>query len=175
MGSVSMTADDHGAFLAGEYVHQRVRFQVSRLARKFNLDESAKDDAAQDLHCGLCRAMGKFNPELASAETFASRVVELEARHIARRLRRSRHHHSLVDDADVVERATQVADAVATRLDLDEALSVLPLDLRRVAERLKHQSVAELAVNLKIHRSTVYRKIAQIRHILLESGLDDAL
>ena len=62
-------------------------------------------------------------------------------------------------------------EQVELRLDVQEALERLPEDLRPIAERLQHHSIAEVARELGMPRTTLYELIARIRRRFQRLGL----
>jgi transcriptional regulator of acetoin/glycerol metabolism len=54
-------------------------------------------------------------------------------------------------------------------------LATLPDDLRDLAERLKRQSVSEVARELRVPRTTLYRNLERLRRHFADAHLRDYL
>jgi RNA polymerase sigma factor (sigma-70 family) len=169
-----------------DYALGRVNYRVARLTRAFRLGEHDAEDLRSRMKIQLLRAASRFDPSRASRCTFINRVLDRAYRHIARELHTRRGHGAWnptqFSESDAVAEATAAvhakgadpADGVARRIDLDAALASLPRPLRAICEELKHASPREVSERLALHRSTVYRAIAQVRAHFESCGLEEA-
>jgi len=62
-------------------------------------------------------------------------------------------------------------ELVDLRLDVDAAIETLSPDERRLCERLKHQSVAEVAAAEDVARGTLYRRLRKMLKRFEDAGL----
>jgi RNA polymerase sigma factor (sigma-70 family) len=168
------------------YALSRVNYRATRLARAFRLGEHDAEDLRSRMVIQLLRAASRFDPGRASRCTFINRVLDRTYRHIARELRTRREHgtwnpvqfsesHAVAEaTAAVRAKGADPADHVARCIDLDAALASLPRPLRAICEELKHASPREVSERLSLHRSTIYRSIAQVRAHFETCGLGEA-
>ena len=63
-------------------------------------------------------------------------------------------------------------DQLDIKMDLEEILSRMPEHLQRICNLLKEYPVEETAKKLRIHRSTVYRQMIEIREYFIRSGYE---
>ncbi len=165
-----------------------------RLHRKLALPAADLDDLKQDLLVDLiCRLPG-FDARRGSLGAFANIILRNQASRIA-----SRHHQQrraqngtllsldvplsgsrepigqTLTEADGLaswygqDRTTE--DDVEAGLALSRALARLPEADRRLCAALAQRSVAALATEGFGSRSTLYRRIADLRHVLTAHGL----
>jgi RNA polymerase sigma-70 factor (ECF subfamily) len=177
---------NHASLITSKYAGDRIAYQVQRVARALRLNHEDAEDLQQDLLAGLVRAMRRHDPRKAGEATFISRVLDLDARHLARRLRTRLQHAALrpaslsaLDGCmpltnDPRRGDSSEADLACQRVDVDRALRSLPRELRAIAEELKRGGVAEVARSLRLNRSSVYRAIGQIRLHFEACGIRDA-
>jgi RNA polymerase sigma factor (sigma-70 family) len=78
-------------------------------------------------------------------------------------------------DARLGVRPRDESDLAEARLDVAEVLAGLPPDLRDLAERLKGQSIAEVADDLGVARTSLYQSIRRLRCRFEKAGLKDYL
>ena len=165
-----------------------------RLHRKLALPEADLDDLRQDLLVDLiCRLPG-FDKRRGSIGAFAGIVLRNRSSRIAIRHHRRRRVQGgtmlsldaptagsaeplgcLLAEADGLaawhgqDRDTQ-AD-IQTREAVQTALARLPEADRRLCEALAHRSLTELAAEGFGSRSALYRRLADLRHVLTAYGL----
>lgn len=140
------------------------RVAYPRLVRA-GIPPSDFDDLLQDLQLRLIRAERRFDARCGTLEHFVLVIVE---RGIAQH-RRSRgrcQHWFPLDPAFAPEFLVDWhddADAADLRLDVTEILAGLPEPLRATAIRLKNDTKAEAARNLKISRQTLNTRVRGLR------------
>ena len=145
-----------------------------RLAKIFHLSVDDRADIWQDMALAVLSAMRRYDPALASRDTFAERVVSMQYIKTALRIRRDleREPESASDVIDgVVDPRSERGNPADARLDLEAALEVLPRRLHLIAEDLKTKRPGEIAAEMGVHRSTVHRAISQIRTHLRAHGV----
>ncbi|QYU68201.1 hypothetical protein J4558_25775 [Leptolyngbya sp. 15MV] len=120
----------------------------------------------------ITRAMARFDPALASRATYCKGVISKWYNEKCIQLRREAAWRKRLEpmppfDTDVAgfaEPGDGVADEVAMRLDIHDAIDRLPANLLPIArDLLCGKSVADIAASLGMHRGSVYRLIEQIR------------
>jgi len=175
----------HPHDIIDDYAMDRVDYQVARLGRLLHLSHHRKEDLRQDLLLELCQAAQRFDPATSSARTFVSRVVSSAAAFHMRTIRNERRNsaRSPIRLSELQRNGHSLA-ARAPRwsepsthdlaMDLPRGLSSMDRRHQELAESLKTQTVAEIAAERGVHRSTVYRDIAAMRTTLTEHGLDPA-
>jgi len=174
---------------ADEYVARLVRIKARQLVGRYGFTESDREDIEQELKLDLLERLPDYDPDRGSLEGFVSGVVDhkisrfLEKRSAAKR-NPDRVAYSLNDaiadeQGGLVERAAAMPDETLPRgrqqdlvLDLADALSELPPDLRRLCCQLREKGVTEIARQEGVSRKTVYERIKRIREKLRERGLD---
>ena len=164
-----------------------------RLRRKLALPPCEREDLGQDLLVDLLRRLPAFDPSRGSI-AFANIVLRNQSSRIA-----IRHHQQrgaqggtvlslevpLAGETDPVGATLTEADGLAawhgqdrTALDecddrhaLETALAQLPADDRRLCAALAHRPVTALAAEGFGSRSVLYRRLADLRHVLTTHGL----
>lgn len=163
----------------------------------FLWNEPARRQEASDLvQEVLLRVMSRirqYDPRRATLRTFVARIAESALLDEARRrsaAKRNPFRESFSLDGrfrgqgDSANRGTpDVKDSDAReserlrdlKIDLAEALSALPADLRQLAEDLREWTPAEAAERAGVHRGTVHRRLASIRRRWEDGTLRDYL
>ena len=182
------------------YAAALIRNKARQLVGKGGFTHDDRSDIEQELMLDLLQRMKYFNPAKAKKSTFMSRVVEhristiLEFRFAAcrdwRKCTDSLNSPVGCGDEEFSEKIENVTsrdefgwDASSPNhdehlgfdMDLRRALLSLPEDLRTLCLRLKGQSVAEIAREMGIPRTTLYSKIHQIKAAFQEARLQDYL
>jgi len=174
-----------------------IRIRADRLARSGAVPGMDADDIAQDLSLDLLERGRRFDPGRASFPTFVDRVTAHRVASLAAPTARLRAERAMLDldaplDGDGQGSTETLGDRLAEtaaldgarpdttaahelREDVNRLLRALPPALRAVAEALREMSVAEAARALNLHRSTIYARIAAIRAIAVELGLQHYL
>jgi len=145
-----------------------------RLAKVFHLSDDDRADIWQDMALAVLSAMRRYNPALASRDTFAERVASMQYIKVALRIRRDleREPESVTGAIGAaIDPRSERGNTDDVRLDLEAALAGLPRRLRLIAEDLKTKRPGEIAAEMGVHRSTVHRAIAQIRTHLRDCGV----
>ena len=168
-----------------------------RLRRKLVLHAADHDDLRQDLLVDLiCRLPG-FDARRGSIGAFANIVLRNQSSRIAMRHHRQRRAQggsllslevplagtrepvgdTLTEDDGLAAWHGQTCCAAAvTELHhaLQAALARLPAEDRRFCAALAHRPVAALAAEGFGSRSALYRRLADLRHVLTAHGLGPA-
>ena len=187
---------------ADEYARKFIKFKAGQLAGRYGFTQSDTGDIEQDLTVDLLERLSKFDPTKAKFSTFVARIVEHKISRLVRDSqaqkrdyrREERSLNDLVNDGD--GRTVQLAETIShvedqscpgrirqtdsarldAGVDVRRVLAGLPPDLREAAERLKTHSIAEIAREQGIARSTFYEgTVARLRRIFANAGLRDYL
>ena len=176
------------------YLTALIEVKARQLVGKAGYTPDDIKDIEQDLTQDLLERLPKFDPAKASINTFADRVVGRRICNLMRNRQADmrdwrREAFSLDEEIETDEGSTErlafisqddvdlrmgrydrpAAERSHLQLDLDAVLDGLTPELRRVAEMLMTQSVAEVARALGIPRGTFRdRYLAQLREALEE-------
>ena len=184
---------------ADGYTCRLVRSRARRLARQAGLKTEDRQDIEQELWVDLLVRWHRFDAARAGGRTFATRVVEHRAATLFRRSRtvaestqrKRRSLHDTVQDGDgrpvpiaqVLDDRAQAARTGSHSLAADHqvdlatdvagVLADLPEELRDLCERLKESSIARIAKDMGIARTSLYRRIEKIREHFVSTGLHE--
>ena len=168
-----------------------------RLRRKLVLPAADHDDLRQDLLVDLICRLPCFDARRGSIGAFANIVLRNQSSRIAMRHHRQRRAQggsllslevplagtrepvgdTLTEDDGLAAWHGQTCCAAAvTELHhaLQAALARLPAEDRRFCAALAHRPVTALAAEGFGSRSTLYRRLADLRHVLTAHGLGPA-
>lgn len=193
--------DDRGrqgvpGLLLGNFEYGIIKRKVRQIIGCAGYTNQDREDLEQLLLTRLVHRLPSFDPTKAHWKSFVTVVVERSAATIirdARAEKRGRHSvrslqerinvggHETIDlSAAISERALFTRRGLAPRsaeecrqlqLDVNQAVASLPEPLRLLAERLKTQSIAAIARELGIPRTTLNSRMRQIRRRFEEAGL----
>lgn len=167
------------------------------LRRRLQLPHCDQEDLGQDLLVDLLRRLPAFDPTRGSIGAFAGLVLRNQASRIAIRHHRQRRAQGgtlLCLDAprdgicepltDTLSEADSLAawhgqntsaiDHADTHNALQAALSKLHPDERQFCAALAHRPVSALVTAGFGSRSALYRRLAELRHVLTAYGLGPA-
>lgn len=178
------------------YALRLIKNRVRRLIGKHGFRAADREDLEQELTVHLLERLRDYQQPILDPAAFCSTVIKRHIIAIIRRQRvKKRYHpriaslHQAVMDEDGlrVELSQTLPDeqrherlGVSTQGDMDRidvthdvasVLAGLPSELRSLAERLKHQSVAEIARDTGIPRSTLNDTLAKLRGCFEKAGL----
>ena len=168
-----------------------------RLRRKLNLPHCDREDLGQDLLVDLLRRLPAHDPARGSIGAFANIVLRNQSSRIAIRHHRQRRAQggsllslevplagarepvgdTLTEDDGLAAWHGQICcAATVTELHhaLQAALARLPAEDRRFCAALAHRPVTALATEGFGSRSALYRRLADLRHVLTVHGLGPA-
>lgn len=167
------------------------------LRRKLTLPLCEREDLGQDLLVDLLRRLPAYDPARGSIGAFANVVLRNQSSRIAMRHHRQRSAQggsllslevplagtrepvgdTLTEDDGLAAWHGQTCCAAAvTELHhaLQAALARLPVEDRRFCAALAHRPVTALAAEGFGSRSALYRRLADLRHVLTAHGLGPA-
>jgi DNA-directed RNA polymerase specialized sigma24 family protein len=168
-----------------------------RLRRKLCLPVFEREDLGQDLLVDLLRRLPAYDPSRGSIGAFANIVLRNQSSRIAMRHHRQRRAQGgsllslevpLAGTREPVGETLTEEDGLAawhgqtccaatvTELHhaLQAALARLPAEDRRFCAALAHRPVTALAAEGFGSRSALYRRLADLRHVLTAHGLGPA-
>jgi RNA polymerase sigma-70 factor (ECF subfamily) len=151
-----------------------IRRKARKLMRRGGFSSNDLPDLEQDLSLHLLQRMAAFDPRRGDWTAFVAAVVTawganlLRTRHAAKRdYRRNR---PLLAASQSCQPGDDL-EQLELQLDVQQGLQRLPEDLRPIAERLQHFTIAELARALGVPRTTLYEQIKRIRRRFQRMGL----
>ncbi len=159
-----------------EAVYRRYGDLVYTLCRR-TLDESRASDVTQEVFISAWKSREKFDPAKGS---LAAWLVTITKNRIIDNVRAEQRHSRRRSDEEPADIPTRAEiDQIAERLMIAEALRRLPEQSRRVIEMhyfdgWSHSEIAQrTSLPIGTVKSTIYRGLAKIRH-LLESAEESA-
>lgn len=157
-----------------DFACARVRFNARRIARWLSLNQTAREDLAQNIFLALCKAAPSFDPTVASSRTFVSRVIHQAALHEFRTMKRAtacavRNPRLLTDcteeSFELIACPTSFGYArYELRADVSLRIRALPSRTALVARHLMHSTQAQAARALGISRQAVHAHVAALRN-----------
>ncbi|MCX5682319.1 MAG: sigma-70 family RNA polymerase sigma factor [Planctomycetota bacterium] len=173
-----------------------IRSKATQLVGQHGFTASDREDIEQELMLDLFQHLPRFNPKRARRKTFINRVVchtvvRLIRRQDAGRRDHRRNDNSLNEDARLPDGQTtggaNTLNEEANQpgctdlagdllvLDVQAVIALLPEYLRDMAVRLRTQTAAQAAREMGVARSTVYKRILELRQFFGKAGLRDYL
>jgi len=180
-----------------ETIIQEADAAAQRLRRKLYLPLCEREDLGQDLLVDLLRRLPAYDPSRGSIGAFANIVLRNQSSRIAMRHHRQRRAQggsmlslevplagtrepvgdTLTEDDGLAAWHGQTCCAAAVaelHHALQAALARLPAEDRRFCAALAHRPVTALAAEGFGSRSALYRRLADLRHVLTAHGLGPA-
>lgn len=165
-----------------------------RLWRKLRLPICEREDLGQDLLVDLLCRLPAYDPSRGSIGAFANIVLRNQSSRIAIRHHRQRRAQggslfaldvplagtreplgdTLTEDDGLAARHGQnccAAAGIELHHALQSALARLPAEDRRFCAALAHRPITALAAEGFGSRSALYRRLADLRHVLTAHGL----
>lgn len=184
------------------YARDVIRHKAWQLIGKYGFTLDDYNDLQQEMMLDLLRRVGKYDPDKAALSTFVARIVDRKISTLIRHQRQEKRDYrrqvcpldAQIEDQDGQARGLDEilsqdaydeevgrhdrpeSERRDLRFDLTLVLDELPDDLRQLASRLQTRTVAEIARELGVPRSTLYEKgIARLRKIFEDKGLREYL
>ena len=193
-------AAEHGIDLGREltkgFAARYIRHKAKQIARRGGFGKSDIEDVGQQLILRVLENIAAFDPAAGHFNVFVKTVVERHTANILRDARADKRDRrrtcSLNDIVDEDESGPiELGETIGRReadarlgvdgrepqeacelvMDLNHALAALPPDLRDLCERLQHGSASDVARDLGVPRTTLYKAIRQLRKRLRRIGL----
>jgi RNA polymerase sigma-70 factor (ECF subfamily) len=159
--------DALGTELMHGFAGRLIRTKVKSICRTLRLPGADEEDLEQQLRLDLLRRSPQFDRSRGTWEAFVSCVTVTRARTHFRRLqglRRPLAESELQDGLDgcsrLSARDTHASDLVQ---DLERIQDQLTPDKRRLLEMLRTSSIAEIARELSVPRTTVSARVKALR------------
>ena len=173
-----------------KYAADLIRHKARQLVGKAGFTEDDRPDLEQELMIDLLQRMRHFNP--AKAKKTTSTILEARfAQCRDWRLCQTSLNEPLDNgEGDTTERIefldsegslgdgtreTRERLAHEIRMDLGQAIASLPEELRDLCVRLHDSTMAEVAREMGIPRTTLYDRLSKLRDAFREAGLEDYL
>jgi RNA polymerase sigma-70 factor (ECF subfamily) len=177
-------------------VWKMIRWRSHALVGAYGFTLADREDIQQELVLEVHRRMSRFDPSRSGRRTFIRRVADnrtanliAEQQASCRDYRRCRHS---LDEPVGQDRFDQLRETMSAdeyesrtgrasiswwehselRADVEEAISLLPVELAAIATLLKSVGVVDTARQLGVPRATLYRRIAAIRGVFASAGLN---
>jgi RNA polymerase sigma-70 factor (ECF subfamily) len=181
------------------FTKRLVRLKAKQLIGMAGLRKGDRDDLEQDLFMRVLQATPSYKPEAGHWRVFITAVIERHCATILRNRSNPKRDDRFVDslnencevngvqmelaqsitDRDLAARLgrdvvdeTRVADRT---MDVATALEQLPPDLRDLADRLAADSIADVARQLGVPRTTLYTARARLRAHFVNLGIENFL
>ena len=182
---------------AGRYIQRKAKQLVGRA----RFTDSDRPEIEQDLRIALLERTPKFDPQVRHWNVFVTMVIEQQVATIleSRRTQKCEHSQNITslsvqvmgEDGEWTELGRTVGpehregvtgrvvrcdqDQSDLQLDLETVLSELPDEMRDLCQRLKNDSISQVARDLGIPRSTLNDRLKKLRAIFEEKGLSGFL
>ncbi len=177
-----------------------IRRKVKQLIGRAGFTRQDREDLEQDLILRVLQSLPSFDPDQAHRNVFTTIVIE---RHVANILRdnqaekrdrrrvSSLHVMINIGDGETTELAQTISQSelharrghcprsheelAQLAQDLADVAARLPDKLRELAERLKTQTVSEIARDMGVPRTTLNESVRRLRRRFESAGLKDYL
>ena len=173
---------DLGDELTRGFASRFIAWKARQLVARRLIQPTEREDTEQELRLILVKRLPKFDPNVASWTAFVRAVVDRHAATMVRQQRkpcrrpiRSLDRDGALDDGSDEEPLRHCESHTARaelRLDIETVVSCLPGATSKICRRLMHHSVAQLARDLAVPRSTLRDRIVQIRSAFVEGGFE---
>jgi RNA polymerase sigma-70 factor (ECF subfamily) len=175
-----------------------VRRKINQLIGRAGFTRQDGDDLQQDLFLRVLQSLALFNSNQGHRNKFITAVVERHVANILRNKQAEKRDHRRISSLNVMvsigeDEATELAETIGQReldarrgrhprtdeelaqlaQDMTEMIATLPDELRELAERMKTQSVAEIARDMGIPRTTLHESVRRMRQRFEKTGLKD--
>lgn len=159
---------DAGAFGA---LHARHFDRVYGAMRRAGLDHAAAADLAQDVFLRVVQAAGQFDPTRGSFAAWTGAIARhCLARHFAATGRQVNVDAALLADSQVGREDEPPVRAVTAEeiAAVDDCVSRLPADLRRIVERryVEGQTTRAIAAAVRISEAGVRNRLSEAKDLL---------
>ncbi|GIW56165.1 MAG: hypothetical protein KatS3mg082_2569 [Nitrospiraceae bacterium] len=165
-----------------KFIRGIIRRKIKQLVGRAGFTRQDREDLEQEMLLRLLQSLHLFDPDKAHQNVFITTVIERAVAMILReRLAKKRNGAAVQSLDQATDSAGESAEPVDPHrsheqqvdlaTDLAEVLAKLPHDLRALAERLKHQSLSQVARDLGVSRSTLQRQVQRLRECFEDGGL----
>ncbi|MEX0716604.1 MAG: hypothetical protein WD066_08455 [Planctomycetaceae bacterium] len=187
--AAAATRVDLGHELTRGFTAKMIRQKAKQLIGHFGFTKSDRNDLEQELKLAVLERADQFDPAVANWDAFVTMIVDhaIVTLIVERWAEKREFRHEVASlstlvpdpDGEMVEISTQIGEQHLERVtetswphhaeeyhlehDLEVALSRMPPDLRDLCERLKREPVIDIARDLAMSRTKLYRTLEWIR------------
>jgi len=162
---------------------------------------SDREDIEQELRLKLLMHFAGYDPRQGHWHAFVTALVERQAANLLRAKRAEKRDHRSVRSLsmevaeDAEEGPVELADTISPRhlasrlgratreerelaelaMDVSDVIAGLPPELRELAQRLKTDSLSQIARDLGVPRTTLADRVRKLRRCFEQAGLRDYL
>ena len=184
----------------GNFEYGIVKRKVRQIIGRAGYTAQDREDLEQELLTRLVQSLKSFDPNHAHRKCFVTAVVERDVANILRDKKAEKRDHRRIGSLHVMievteDGPTELAGTIGERehnarrcrqprseddlaqlaSDLANVVAALPDELRDLAERLKTQSISEIAREVGIPRTTVNDSVRRLRQRFEHAGLREYL
>lgn len=176
-----------------------IRRTASALARQSGFSPSDQDDLQQEMLIHVLERLPQFDPTKGCFNAFVKLLVKQYTSNVCRHVRAQKRDRrndmslslfvqgegGLIELAQIVgpnELNSRLAreerpqeELVDLSHDITTFLKTLPPRLRKIAKRLPDRSVAQIAKELCLHRSTVHAEVRKLQVLFSQAGFQNYL
>ncbi len=177
-----------------------IRRKIKQLIGRAGFTRQDWEDLEQDMILRVLQSLRSFDPTQAHRNKFITAVVERYVANILRDKQARKRDHLRITSINVMiniteEGPTELAQTIGQReldarrgrhprsdeelaqlvRDMAESISKLPAELRVLAERLKTESVSDIARDMGIPRTTINEIVRRLRWRFGNGGLKNYL
>lgn len=172
--STPHTPNDPDTSWFDHFAQQRLDYHAERLACRYRLSKDDTQDIRQELLLRVHRKQRDYDPRRSNPHTFTSRAFDWAAAEVERELCRDRTRGKRLWAArrHLIQRASwrrgpcPPPGSKTAMTELLEAIDRLPDEQRELAMCLMTGTPTQAARTLGVNRSTVYRRLNQLREAL---------
>jgi RNA polymerase sigma-70 factor (ECF subfamily) len=172
--------------------------KVAQLIGRAGFTRQDRKDLEQDLFARVIQSLPKFNPDRAHLNTFVTTVVERYVANVLRNQRAVKRDRRGTTSLNVMieitdEGPTELVQTIGDReldarlgrerrseqeltelaMDLSSVIATLPIAWQALLELRKSKTMAEVAREMGLPRTTLLEWIRRIRQIFEKAGLGD--
>ena len=140
------------------FAARAIAWKAQQLAGHNGFSRSEREDIEQELRLHLLRRLAKFDPEIAHWNVFVRTVLERRAASLIAQRRAALQAGSSIDDC-----ASLDDSRIDLAIDTAAILARLPRKSRQLCERLKRDSIAEVARQEGLPRTTLRDRVERLR------------
>ena len=194
-----MSRDDNASQL-GRFEFGIIKKKVRQIIGRAGYTRQDQEDLEQELLTRLLQSLKSFDPKQAHRKCFVTAVVERDVANILRDAKAEKRDHRRIGSLHVMievtdDGPTELAGTIGERehnarrcrhprseddlaqlaTDLADVVAAIPDELRDLAERLKTQSIAAIAREVGVPRTTLNDSVRHLRQRFEQAGLRDYL
>jgi RNA polymerase sigma factor (sigma-70 family) len=185
MSAKTRSTQPRSAPVLDEATQEQIRAKARQITRRPGISSADRGDLENDLTLHILARLSRFDPTKAKYARFVRILLAHAVATVLRDRRRRKRRASISLEGlirKVGDQANELVDPLsltaaeeqAEELDVAEVLASLPPRLRRVAKALKTHSVTAAAKRLRMSRTTLYSRLAELRAIFAAAGLEDS-